>query len=422
MNTNTLLHIYQTYSLEKMNALSKKSLAMQYEQNGQLMRLNRQLAESNEATNRMLRNQIKELERQENVRFYKNLIFKMNLALDKIENQSIPNYKLFLSSLFLKPIEAYSKESIEILEEIKDKEYAQHLIERTQAIALSNKEYEVGYNQSAWISYLPTKEATEDNSNKLAIRKKEFEIRKLEKKKPKRKIRKEKTKKAKQVLSTGCLVIATLFFLFVTISTIAMFATNEPAASGGIPVVIMFALIVLVLWVFRKRSYKENVQAVKDKRVDGDELNINPIVNEEVEIDECEQKIMQLKKDIDNLKTEDKEKKDCFESISAAVKAECGNWEEQMKEILEMLPHEAEPERKIDSLIESAAKNAVFWQSVSAETIQRKFAIGYNRACEIIEQMEQFGIIAKNEKGDYDVLCENEDELKPLLKEENIIQ
>ncbi|MBR2196074.1 MAG: hypothetical protein IJ911_10720 [Salinivirgaceae bacterium] len=238
----------------------------------------------------------------------------------------------------------------------------------------------------------------------------------------KRKIRKEKTKKAKQVLSTGCLVIATLFFLFVTISTIAMFATNEPAASGGIPVVIMFALIVLVLWVFRKRSYKENVQAVKDKRVDGDELNINPIVNEEVEIDECEQKIMQLKKDIDNLKTEDKEKKDCFESISAAVKAECGNWEEQMKEILEMLPHEAEPERKIDSLIESAAKNAVFWQSVSAETIQRKFAIGYNRACEIIEQMEQFGIIAKNEKGDYDVLCENEDELKSLLKEENIIQ
>lgn len=159
---------------------------MQYEQNGQLMRLNRQLAESNEATNRMLRNQIKELERQENVRFYKNLIFKMNLALDKIENQSIPNYKLFLSSLFLKPIEVYSKESIEILEEIKDKEYAQHLIERTQAIALSNKEYEVGYNQSAWISYLPTKEATEDNSNKLAIRKKEFEIRKLEKKNKKR--------------------------------------------------------------------------------------------------------------------------------------------------------------------------------------------------------------------------------------------
>jgi hypothetical protein len=421
MNTNTLLHIYQAYSLEKMNALSKKSLAMQYEQNGQLMQLNRQLAESNAATNRMLQNQIKELERQENVRFYKNLIFKMNLALDKIENQPIANYKLFLSSLFLKPIEAYSKESIEILEDIKDKEYAQHLIERTQTIALSNKEYEVGYNQSAWISYLPTKEATEDNSNKLAIRKKEFEIKKLEKKRPKRKIKKEKTKKTKKVLSTGCLVIAILFFLFMTISMVAMFATNEPAASGGIPVVIISAIIVLILWVFRKRSCKENVETAKDKDVYGDEQNDKPLVNEEVEIDEYEQKILQLKKDIDNLKTEDKGKKDCFESISAAVNAECSNWEEQMNEILEMLPHETEPEKKIDSLIESAAKNAVLWQSVSAGTIQRKFVVGYNRACEIIEQMEQLGIIAKNEKGDYDVLCENEEELKSLLKEENII-
>ena len=82
MNTDTLLQIYQAYSLEKINALSKKSLAIQYAQNGELVKLNKQLAANNAATNTILRNQIKELERQETVRFYKDLTFKMKLVLD----------------------------------------------------------------------------------------------------------------------------------------------------------------------------------------------------------------------------------------------------------------------------------------------------------------------------------------------------
>ncbi len=443
MNTNTLLHIYQTYSLEKMSALSKKSLAMQYEQNGQLMQLNRQLAESNEATNRMLRNQIKELERQENVRFYKNLIFKMNLALDKIENQPIINFKLFLSSLFLKPIEAYSKESIEILEDINDKEYAQHLIERTQTIAASNKEYEVGYNQSAWICYMPTKEAFDENKTKLTIRKKKFEIKKLEKQRPKwmilekrmkilekrrktgklEKVKKRKSGNPKKILSIGCLIISIIFFLMLVIPTICLFATNEFGWPESIILIIIGAVPVLLSWILRKRSNKEKA-IPSDEEADEvvNQQNVTPVDDMDIEIVEYDQKILQLKKDINNLKADVKEKKDCFESISAVLNAECSNWEEQMKEILEMLPHETGPEKKNDPLIEAVAKNVVSWQRVSTGAIQRKFAIYYKRACEIIEQMEQLGIIAKNEKGDYDVLCENEDELKSLLKEENIIQ
>ena len=202
MDTNKILRIYQTYSIDKISALSKKSLAMQYEQNGQLVQLNRQLAVNNDTSNRILRNQIKELERQENVRFYKNLIFKMKLVLDKIGKQPVINYKIFLSSLFLKPIETFSKEAIDILEEIKDKEYALQLIEQKNAIVLSNKNHEIDYNQSAWASYFVAKEAYNDNQNKLAIRKKEFEIKKLEEKKAKEKRAKERRKKRQRVVKS----------------------------------------------------------------------------------------------------------------------------------------------------------------------------------------------------------------------------
>ena len=51
MNTNTILHIYKTYSLEKISALSKQSLIAQYAQNEQLVKLNKQLAANNSATN-----------------------------------------------------------------------------------------------------------------------------------------------------------------------------------------------------------------------------------------------------------------------------------------------------------------------------------------------------------------------------------
>ena len=133
MDTNTLLRIYQTYSLEKISALSKQSLAAQYAQNEQLVQLNKELAANNAIANKILRNQISELERQEKGRFYKNMIFNLKLVVDKIENLSNVNFKLFLSSLFLKPVIAYSKEAIINLEEITDKEYAQEILERVNS-------------------------------------------------------------------------------------------------------------------------------------------------------------------------------------------------------------------------------------------------------------------------------------------------
>lgn len=55
MNTKTFLSIYQTYSLEKISALNKKGLAMQYAQCEQLVKLRKEMAANNKATNKILK-------------------------------------------------------------------------------------------------------------------------------------------------------------------------------------------------------------------------------------------------------------------------------------------------------------------------------------------------------------------------------
>ena len=58
---SNILDIYKAYSLERIVALNKQSLAMQYEQCGQLVALQEQLRTANMTSQQMLRNQVKEL-------------------------------------------------------------------------------------------------------------------------------------------------------------------------------------------------------------------------------------------------------------------------------------------------------------------------------------------------------------------------
>ena len=399
MNTDSLLQIYQTYSLEKINGLSKKSLAIQYAQNGELVKLNKQLAANNAATNAILRNQIKELERQETVRFYKDLTFKMRLVLDKIESQPVTNFKLFLSSLFLKPIEAYAKEAIEKLEDIKDKEYAQVLIDRAKEIASSNKEHQLEYNQSAWSSYLPAKEASEDKKLHLDLLKKEYEIEKLDK------ANGFNTGDSNKKHYKGCLIVSIVFLVFMAIALIVSFVNKDPNATGGIPVVLIAVCLVLLSWYLRKRSYRnsENSKYAKKGENFDDEVN-------------------KLKKELDELKALDKGNKDHFALLSAAVKRECNNWEELLSEIIEMLPHEVNPEdkkiTKYDPVFEEAAKLIVINKSGSISLIQRKFAVGINRANQIMDQLESAGIVGpSNGNNVRQVLVSDEGELAIILNE-----
>lgn len=399
MDTNTLLRIYQTYSLEKISALSKQNLAAQYAQNEQLVKLNKELAANNAVANKILKNQIQEIERQEKGRFYKNMIFNLKMATDKIENQPLINFRLFLSSLFLKPIEAYAKESITNLEEIKDKEYAQQIIDRVKSISSSNQSYQEEYDKSAWSSYFSAKEAYENYQDLAAINNKKKEIEKIKEEVAKKTKDDIELTKFNKKFSVGCFTFSLLFLLYIVGALIYAYYINDPDASGGIPIVVVAILFFLLACALVKKSGEKQMKEGTQK-----------------ENKELEHRITHLQVEIEEILAKNKEAENQFNSISSIITAECNDWETQTNEIIELLPHDKKDGGKLDPKLEEAAHIVVNKQDGSTSLVQRKLAIGYNRAERIMNQLELVGVVGAT-KGtkSRDVLISDEETLEILL-------
>lgn len=374
MDTNTLLRIYQTYSLEKISALSKQSLAAQYAQNEQLVQLNKELAANNAIANKILRNQIHELERQEKGRFYKNLIFNLKLATDKIENQPINNFRLFLSSLFLKPIEAYAKESIVNLEEIKDKEYAQQILDRVKSISLSNQSYQEEYDKSAWSSYVSVKEKFEDNQNLITIGKIKKELAGIEEKSEKKRKKALEQLEYERNMPNSCFGCSAGFLILLIVITVGMYYSKEPNALDGMPLLIIVAIVTLLTGIWKIKAKPEDVKL-------------------KIEENEVDPRKEQLQHEIEELEVKNKEAENQFNSISSIITAECNDWETLTNEIIELLPHDKKDGGKFDPKLEEAAHIVVSKQDGSTSLVQRKLAIGYNRAERIVNQLELVGVV-----------------------------
>lgn len=70
----------------------------------------------------------------------------------------------------------------------------------------------------------------------------------------------------------------------------------------------------------------------------------------------------------------------------------------------------------LDPMFEDAARVIISEQNGNTAMIQRKFSIGYNRACRLMDQLEKAGIVgpAKGSKP-RDVLCANEEQLMRIM-------
>ena len=72
---------------------------------------------------------------------------------------------------------------------------------------------------------------------------------------------------------------------------------------------------------------------------------------------------------------------------------------------------------RLDSLFEEAARLIVIHQQGSTSLIQRKFAIGYNRAGRLMDQLEKAGIVGKADGSKpRQVLCADEMDLDRILE------
>lgn len=282
MDKNTWLNIYQAYSLEKISTLNKHGLAMQYAQCEQLVKLNKELAATNATTKRILQYQIREIEKREEQKYYKSLSFNINLALQKIENQDNISYKMFLSNIFLKILQALSKQAMQILEEIPDKEYASKLQQRIEDLQDRMSHDSNDYTKSYWYKIVILEQQIKELSSEEKCKKYEAEIKEIEEKYQKGL----ESNKFEKSFCKGCFFVAigiTAFFLLVFFSVLFSDNSSSDAILGGI---ICLCLCGGFLWLTNYWVKKYSVKVINrdDSRIKFLDNEITSLRSKEIEL------------------------------------------------------------------------------------------------------------------------------------------
>lgn len=113
---------------------------------------------------------------------------------------------------------------------------------------------------------------------------------------------------------------------------------------------------------------------------------------------ELEDKIESLSDELTNLQQEKIRLTTQYNELLQEITADCPKWESKLSEIAEFIPHKEQKKlENLDPLFTEAAKLIIKKKDTSTSLIQRKFAIGYNRAVRIVNQLEECGIVGAEE-------------------------
>ena len=155
-----------------------------------------------------------------------------------------------------------------------------------------------------------------------------------------------------------------------------MYFDKEYNASDEIPLIIIVAIVTLLTGIWKIKAKPEDVKL-------------------KIEDNEVNPRKEQLLHEIEELEAKNKEAEKQFNSISSIITAECNDWETLTNEIIELLPHDNKEKGEFDPKLEEAAHIVVSKQDGSTSLVQRKLAIGYNRAERIMNQLELVGVVSE---------------------------
>ena len=427
MKTDTLLNLYQSYTLTKVSELNKQSLIALYAQNEQLSQLNEELARANRTTEQILRNQIKEIEQKEKRRYFKNMTFNLSQALDLLENEENVNFRLFASRLFLSPIRDMAKDAVQELEEIADKEYAQNIVKRTNVLTESDKSFYDSYKNTPWATFLSIKSQIEKDlkTKKKEIRQISNYLNEKEIITKKYKEKEKKTKKAEGFENSanegngkGCMGCFITTIVLLSLFTIGTYCTQDYYLTKGGIVLLVLSILTYLSPIIVKYLNPVNYLKKVESLADNDTKANTKDETLENEIESLENEIKSLSDELTNLQQEETRLTTQYYELLQEITADCPKWESKLNEIAEFIPHnEKKKLENLDPLFTEAAKLIIKKKDTSISLIQRKFAIGYNRAARIMNQLEECGIVGTEEGSkSRQLLCEAEEELSELIK------
>lgn len=390
MNKKLWINLYEVYTIKKISALNKEMLGAQYAQCGELQKLQEEVANSTAVSKQILRTQIEELKRQEKVRYYKDLAFKLNEAIAVIERVENVNFKTFLMGLFGESMVFLTKDAISNLEEISDKEYVNALLKRLNTISsLTNSS---DYEKTKWYQLSLCMQEIESGEHQKQIFDKNRKIGELN------------TKKfaTNYAGNLGCFTILNYisipFAVLMTIGAVSMPCDKEGNASAMIVAVIIDIIAALIYWKYRSlKSKAEKEKADKELARDAEVQSVKS------EISSIEQERLLLKDSMDMLLLE--------------LNADMPGWQSVVDEIVGILPHDNKKEGvKLDSMFKDVAQFVMSKQYCSTSQLQRTFEISYNRSVKIMEQLEAAGIVGPNQGAHgRQVLIKSEDDLNKIL-------
>lgn len=414
MNIERALNIYRTYTVAKIAALDKQNLAMQYAQCGELVKLQKQIDRANQTSLSILRNQEKELKRQEAQRYYKSLAFNLNKSLSVISECNDKAKRCFLSDLYLAPIRAFADICEKNLDEIADKEYASDIKKKADGLKQEASKYTGQYEQSLYYRLKKLNDQKQSNaiSNEIIEKEKQLAVYKTEA---------STSQEFKKKSNRGCffaLLVVTIFYAIYYVGTALGFGSEgDTSISAGDFVgigIFMIALIALTYFAYRKmKRSEENLR--KERRTFNDQLRQKKSL--------AQTSAEHLKQEIENLRQKEIKLTDDYNSIKQTLNGNDSEWTKEMEEIISLLPQEiTDHEEKYDSLIIDVAKYFVKTQCASTSIAQRKYGIGYNRAGRLMKQLEDIGVLHQTQKSEsYNVLVSTEQELDEKLRRAQII-
>jgi hypothetical protein len=424
MKTDRVIQLYQGYTLAKISAFSKQQLIAQYAQCEAISNLEKSLAQElasiDSTTRKILENQIKEEKHREEIKFYRNRVYKVKEAVDIIHNTSDFNFKGFLLQVFAQPFSNIIKDAKNQLEEIPDKEFCDKWLD------ILNKDYSEtssnnDYLSSSWHEIVASEPDYTEKKNNLDLLNKEFneKISAISKPQFKEPIPIDKNHKApgKEV---GCCFIVLFFILLGIVGSIG----NESSFSYFAFWIVVALLITLYivntfistakknkLWIDNYDKYVEAVQKDNERMQDEYDKQVGEFDTEKAELKEKEIRLNSHP----------------YQLAISIVTDLIPDWQDVVNKIAQLLPKieennmgEAEDE-KWDPLLKEAARLVVIHQQGSTSLIQRHFSIGYNRAGRIMDQLEKINIVsAAIYSKPREVLAVDEEDLNYRFKEFNL--
>lgn len=396
--TDKAISIYQTYTLAKISALTKKSVTAQYAQCAQIDHLEKglrsKLSDLDRTNQRILDAQIKEAKRKETIRHYRALAFSMKEVVKLIDDETDLLFKAFLLELYGQPIGLYLRESKQHLDEIPDMEFCsqvEHSLKNIQQeVSEVTDEYMASSYHKLLVENKPYMEAQQVLEEQQKTQSRAEEIPQPEYETP---------KSLREFKSNGCagssigLLIFSLFVYYVTYS-------DEKDLFGLTLTWVVAPLCILVIGII-----SEKVGA--KKKAKGYDAYLASIAQKNEAIKQSyEAKVRERAENIERLNQQENylEHQHPYVLAKNDMAQRRPDWEDIIEAIGNLISQQTgnaakEQSELKDPLLYEAAKFVVSCGVATTSSLQRRYSIGYNRAGKIMDLLEACGVVGKSESG-----------------------